>query len=116
MYGVTYFYALAAIGLIFLIPYLSIRDFKRGRKISSIFTSIAMLVILLFVALGEVLKTFLAEASMVYYNQIFFLGVVVIIVVPLILLIFFTVKKSIKSGRIRRNINTSGYTKLDTFC
>ncbi|REJ07760.1 hypothetical protein [Halobacillus trueperi] len=93
MYGVTYFYALAAIGLLFFIPYLIIRDLKMGRKLSSILTSNVMLVILLFVALGEVLKTFLSEAHMMYYNQVFFLVIIVFIVVPLVLFLFFTVKE-----------------------
>ncbi|MGR9049627.1 hypothetical protein ACQ4XT_13460 [Halobacillus faecis] len=93
MYGVTYFYALTAIGLLFFIPYLILRDLKKGRKISSILTSNLMLVILLFVALGEVLKTVLSEAYMMYYNQVFFLVIIVFIVVPLVLFLFFTVKK-----------------------
>ncbi|MGP4070333.1 hypothetical protein [Halobacillus sp. B29] len=96
MDGDTYFYALAAIGLILLIPYFIIRDYKRGRKVSSIFTSISMPVILLFIALGEVLKPVLSQASMLHYNQIFFLGLVSFIVVPLVLLFFFTGKKEYK--------------------
>ena len=95
MSGSTYFYALAVIGLLFVIPFFIIRGIKQGRKLSAIFTSNVMLVILLFIALGEVLKTFLPESFMTYYNQIFFLGIIILIVLPLILLFFYTVKKDI---------------------
>ncbi|MCR8851040.1 hypothetical protein NQ095_21720 [Rossellomorea sp. SC111] len=95
MSGITYFYALAVIILLFLIPYLIIRDLKKRRRLSAIFTSHVMLLILLFVAFGEVLKAFLSESSMEYYNQIFFLGMIVFIVLPLIFLFFYTVKNDI---------------------
>jgi magnesium-transporting ATPase (P-type) len=90
--GSTYFYALAVLILLFLFPYLIIRDLKKGRRLSTVFTSHVMTLILLFVALGEVLKVFLSESSMEYYNQIFFLGIIVLIVLPLILLFFYTLK------------------------
>jgi hypothetical protein len=97
--GTTYFYALAVLVLFFLIPYLTLRDIKKGRKISAVFTSKVMLVILLFVALGEVLNVFLDEASMMYYNRIFFLGIIILIVLPLILLFFYTLKNDWKKWK-----------------
>ncbi|MFC0522900.1 hypothetical protein ACFFGV_04755 [Pontibacillus salicampi] len=93
MHGVTYFYALSAIGLMFFIPYLIIKDCKRKQSITSLFNSIALPLVWLFVALGEVLKTILSDSSMETYNQIFFLGLVVFIVCPLVMIILFNVKK-----------------------
>ena len=99
MSGSTYFYALAVLILLFLIPYLIIRDLKKGRRFSAIFTSHVMQLILLFVALGEVLKVFLSESLMAYYNQVFFLGIIVLIVLPLILLFFYTLKNDSKKWK-----------------
>lgn len=99
MSGRTYFYALAVLVLLLMIPYLIIRNIRKGRKLSTVFTSNVMLLILLFVALGEVLKVFLKESSMVYYNQVFFLGIFLLIVLPLILLFFYTLKKDVKKWK-----------------
>ncbi|PFG05410.1 hypothetical protein [Bacillus sp. es.034] len=99
MSGSTFFYAMAILILLFLIPYLIIRDLKKGRRLSAIFTSHVMLLILLFVALGEVLKVFLSESSIAYYNQVFFLGIIVLIVLPLILLFFYTLKNDSKKWK-----------------
>jgi len=115
MSGSTYFYASAVLVLLFLIPYLIIRDIKKGRKLSAVFTSNVMLLILLFVALGEVLKVFLKESSMMYYNQVFFLGIIILIVLPLILLFFYTLKKDIQKWKDLMNINTSGYSNSGTY-
>lgn len=99
MSGSTYFYALTVLILLFLIPYLIIRDMKKGRRLSAIFTSHVMMLVLLFVALGEVLKEYLSESSMEYYNQVFFLGIMVLIVLPLILLFFYTLKNDSKKWK-----------------
>ncbi|TYS86094.1 hypothetical protein [Rossellomorea aquimaris] len=99
MSGSTYFYASAVLVLLFLIPYLIIRDIKKGRKLSAVFTSNVMLLILLFVALGEVLKVFLKESSMMYYKQVFFFGIIILIVLPLFLLFFYTLKKDIQEWK-----------------
>ncbi|KPL60926.1 hypothetical protein [Rossellomorea vietnamensis] len=95
----TYFYALAVLILLFLIPYLIIRDMREGRRLTAIFTSQVMLLILLFVALGEVLKAFLSNSFMTYYNQVFFLGIIILIVFPLILLFFYTLKSDLKKWK-----------------
>lgn len=99
MSGSTYFYALAVFILLILIPYLIIRDMKEKRRLSAIFTSQVMLLILLFVALGEVLKVFLSNSFMAYYNQVFFLGIIILIVLPLILLFFYTFKNDLKKWK-----------------
>ncbi|MDX8342140.1 hypothetical protein [Rossellomorea sp. YZS02] len=112
MSGSTYFYGLAVLILLFLIPFLIIRDLKKGRRLSAIFTSHVMMLVLLFVALGEVLKVFLTESSMEYYNQIFFLGMIIFIVLPLVLLFFYTIKND---RRKWKDPNEYKYTWLFKF-
>lgn len=96
MTGSAIFFLVAAIALAILMPYLVIRDIKKGKKKSEIFISHIVILVVFLVAIAEVLKFFISTQSMQYFNQALFLFIILLIVVPLILMQVFTIKSDIK--------------------
>lgn len=92
----TIFFLFSAFLLLLLIPILIIRDLKKEKKLTDIFISNIMFLIVFLVSVGEVLKAFLETDTMNSFNQILFLFVIILVVAPLIFIGLFHIKDDIK--------------------
>ncbi len=79
-----------------LIPYLTIRDIKSGKKKIEIFTSNIVVLVLFLISTAEVLKAMISADSMQYLNQALFLFIIIFVVSPLIMILLYNIKNDIK--------------------
>ncbi len=92
----TLFFLFVAFTLLILIPFFVIRDLKRDKKLTDIFISNLMLLVIFLVSIGEVLRTILSTESMYNFNQILFLFIVIFLVSPAIFILFYHLNSDIK--------------------
>ncbi|RIW33980.1 hypothetical protein D3H55_10290 [Bacillus salacetis] len=87
MTGEVLIYMLFAVLLLFLVPFFIIKGIKEGRSFTDHFTSNGILILLFFVSIGEVLKSFWSEGSMEVFNQVLFTAFIVMGAIPAVILL-----------------------------
>ncbi|WP_113926538.1 hypothetical protein [Bacillus sp. P14.5] len=96
MTGEASIYLFFAVVLLFLTPFFIISGIKKGQSLTDQFTSNAILVLLFFVSVGEVLKTMWDEGKMEQFNQFLFIGFILVGAVPALILFVYHFPKEME--------------------